>query len=639
MEKEEALNEFLNGLRIVLNNASAYPKEHPYFVQSVDVFRKKLADLFAFLNPVRIDIAVKSLFMDGRFWEKGMLYEDLASMFHLRKIKSIEFRTGLDNQELMEFLSSVSMPIKELLRRGGVQVILKKEKAPHIQVEELDYSQLLRDEGEEVKDIWVYLFKEAIQNEDLSKISAFVQNFEQIVRKFSPKDLYEDTELRENLYNFLSFLKTSDKAKFSSCSKNLLGMLLEKPALPEQKRLDEIKAFFQDLTNDDLVDTLMESISQSENFNNLSFQVFAALFDQPRHREMAPELAKKISPRFRKKIKEIFSTSQDSYVFPLYRQALEGLWQDEAVGGQWSFDRRLLQVNYGFLLVNMLAQEKNPQALGSISERLLKDCAWMVKEKNWEFLRAVSGLLSEKFRQDPHLTGGLERLRESIYHSFETMAFEEEPPQELDYFLKDLIESSLGIDFYFKKIFEERTVNPFILRLLLKIFPHELAGFYENLESVKSDMEFLARTVKSFQGQDSPLSLEVLKKIFAFSNNIIRWEVLKTMQSIPRLDKEFLLALLKKEDIRFKKQAFLILARDDQARKEALDELFSFSCPLGFKNKILLENMSVLEDVKGPELKEAGAHLALLSKRPFFWNKKVREKAALVLKELDVGED
>ncbi|MFH0826576.1 MAG: hypothetical protein V1923_01610 [Candidatus Omnitrophota bacterium] len=639
MTKDEALNGFLYGLRIILNNASAYPKEHPYFLQSVDVFRKKLVNLFSFLNPVLIDVGVKSLLIDGRHWEKTLLYEDLASMFHLRKIKSIELRPGVNNLELTEFLSSVSMPVKDLLRRGGALAILNKEKTPHISVEELDYSQLLRDEGEEVKDIWVYLFKEVIQKEDLGKINAFVQNFEQIVSKFSSKDLYEDTELRKNLYNFLSFLKANDNAKFSNCSKNLLGMLLENPSLPAQERLDEIRAFFQDLTNDDLVNTLVDSISQSENFNNLSFQVFATLFDPARHEKMAPEVAKKINPRFRKKVKEIFSVSQDSYVFPIYRQAMEGLWQEDVVGGQWAFDPRHLQVNYGFLLVNLLEQEEDPQALGLMCERLLKDCAGLVKERNWEFMRSVSELLNEKSRRDFSLTGGLEKLQESLYDSIERLAFEEEPPQELDFFLKDLNKSSLGIDFYLKEIFEERKVNPFILRLLLKIFPHELAVFYENLEGGKSDLEFLAKIVRSLQGQDSSLSLEILKKIYDFSNNIIRLEVLKTMQSIPRLDKEFLFPLLQKGDFPFKKQAFLILAKDDQARQEALDELFSYSYPFGLKNKILLENMMMLEDVKGQGLKEARPRLALLSKKPFFWNRNVREKAAQVMRILDAGED
>ena len=313
MSKDEALNEFLKGLRIVLNNASAYPKEHPYFIQSVDTFKKKLVALFPFLNPIRIDISAESLFMDGRHWEKSMLYTDLASLFHLRKIKSIEFKEGLDNQELIELLSIVSMPLKEVLRHGGIQAILNKDRVTHIEVEELDYSQLLRDEGEEVKDLWVYFFKASVQKGDLDKINAFAQNFEQIINKFSPRDLYEDEELRTNLSNFLSYLKGTDEAKFARCTKILMKMLLGKPSLPEQEKVERIRAFFQDLTSDDLIDGLLESISHGEDFNSLSFNLFVALFDQDRHKDLAPKLKNriqntppsKITPMLKKRIKEI----------------------------------------------------------------------------------------------------------------------------------------------------------------------------------------------------------------------------------------------------------------------------------------------------------------------------------------------
>ncbi|MFH1458381.1 MAG: hypothetical protein ABIG31_04355 [Candidatus Omnitrophota bacterium] len=644
MTKEEALNEFLKGLRIVLNNASAYPKDHPYFVQSVDTFRGKLVALLPFLSPVRMDIAASSLFMDGKHLEKGMLYADLASLLHLRKIKSIEFRQGLTNQELVEFLSCVSLPLKEVLRQGGIRGILNQDKSSHIHVEELDYSQLLRDEGEEVKDIWVYLFRAVIQNKDLAKINSFAQNFEQIIHKFSLRDLTEDAELIENLHNFLSYLKGADQGKFHFCSKNLFKLFLGGRDIPQEEKLEKIKAFFQDLPNEDLVDVLIESISQSDNFNNLSFNVFARLFDQARHRELALELesriknskSSKISPKFRKKVKEIFSVPRDSYVLPLYRRALEGLWQDETAVAQWSFDHPCLQTHYGLLLLNLLAQEKDIEVLGLVAERLLKDCLCLTKERNWEFLRSLVGLLDQKCKQDSHSASALEKLREYINQWIENMAFEEVPPQELQYFLNTLDKSSLGLEVYLKKIFEEKRINPYVLKLLLNIFPDDLASFYENLERKKSDMEFLEKIVKGLQGAESPLSLGILKRIFAFSNNIIRLEVLKSMQSIPSFDKEFLLSLFKKEDARLKGEAFLILARDERARKEALKELFTFLNPLGFKNKILLENMTILEEVEGVELKEAKEHLVLLSKRPFFWNKNVREKAAEVLRRIDV---
>jgi len=66
MNKEEALNDFLNGLRIALHNTSAYQREHPYFRKSTNDFKHKVDVLFNFLNPIKINIAPNSLFLDGR---------------------------------------------------------------------------------------------------------------------------------------------------------------------------------------------------------------------------------------------------------------------------------------------------------------------------------------------------------------------------------------------------------------------------------------------------------------------------------------------------------------------------------------------------------------------------------------------
>ena len=95
MNKEEALNDFLKGLRIVFSNATAYSKDHPYFIKSVENFRQKIDTLFNFLNPIKINIAPNFLFLYDRCWDKEAPYVELASLLHFRKIKSIEFREGL----------------------------------------------------------------------------------------------------------------------------------------------------------------------------------------------------------------------------------------------------------------------------------------------------------------------------------------------------------------------------------------------------------------------------------------------------------------------------------------------------------------------------------------------------------------
>ncbi|MDP2941691.1 MAG: hypothetical protein Q8N85_05535, partial [Candidatus Omnitrophota bacterium] len=138
MNKQEALGDFFQGLHTVINNAFAYVKDHPYFLKSVEEFKAKLDQLFLYLAPLKIAINPASLFVDGRLWEKVRLYEELAQIFHLRKIKSVEFRPGVSVQELTVFFGKLSLPPKEILKGGGLANILEAQARPHIVTEELD---------------------------------------------------------------------------------------------------------------------------------------------------------------------------------------------------------------------------------------------------------------------------------------------------------------------------------------------------------------------------------------------------------------------------------------------------------------------------------------------------------------------
>jgi len=638
MNKEEALNDFLKGLRIVLNNASAYPKEHPYFKKSVETFKQKIDALFPFLNPIKIGITPDSLFIDGRYMAKTMLYTDLASVFHFRKIKNIEFKEGLTLDELISFLNSVSLPIKEILRQGGIKNILKKEGSPRLSFEELDYSELLQDEGEEAKDIWVYLFKVTLANEDLNKISEFANNFEKIIRKFKAKDLFEDEELRHNIYNFLDYLKDKVKDKYQACVKELLKLVLKAKDIPQEEKIDKIKAFFKDLDKEELAEALLDTISKDDTYNHLSFQVFNRLFDEDTHRQIAPTLEKKIkeeefiraNPRVIKRIKELFSVPDSAYILPLYRHALSWISDDNLLKDSFTFDRHLLYVNYIFLLLNLFIEEKNKETIGLISESLLKECNKVIEEKNLEYLKFIWEALDKKIEEDASLSGLFEGLEKCIYNFVENAVFEEQDLIGLEYFIDKLRKSFLGFNFYLDKIFNEGKVNPYVLRLLFKFFPVELPRVYETLEKKHYDIDFLGKIVMSLEGIDSLKAIEMLKKIFYFSNNIIKMEVLRAMQRLSRHDDGFLFSILKEGEPLLKRQALVILARNEETKKQALEELFCIRSPFGRKNLALMEHILIIEDL---ELKEAKDYLVVLSKRPFFWNRNIRKKAAEVLKK------
>lgn len=635
MNKEEALSEFLKGLRIVINNASAYPKEHPYFIKSVNIFKQKVDTLFPFLNPIKIDITSNSLFMDEKYLEKNPLYVNLASMFHLRKIKSVEFRQGLTIEELVDFLSSVSLPIRDILKRGGLENILNTDKSSHFTITELDYSELLQDIGEEVKDIWGYLFKEALESKDLQKINKLADNFEGIVGRFKVKYLLEDEEVRTNVFNFLEYLKTKEKDRFYNCTKGLLKLVLRDKNIPQGATLDKLKIFLKDLNKEDLAQTFLDEIANNENFDYLTFTLFSRLFDEDTHKELAPVLEKNIksieslktNPRIRKKIKELFSMPQGLSISTFYRQALSKLLETDVLQTGLSLDRNQAHINYYLLLLNLLGQEKDKENLNLIFERLLTECNKLIQEKNLEYLKLLLEVLEKKIKEDVSSGPGLEKLEERISNFIENMLFEDETAKDLGYFVNKIKKSVLGFDFYINKIFNEGRVNPYVLALLLKFFPENLPYIYEDLEKKYSDINFMVKLVEGLGNVDSRLSLEFLKHIFYSSNDIIKIEVLRAIVAKPKYE-EFLFTVLRNEDIFLKKEALSILAKDETNKKQALEELLCIASPWGRKNKQITENIMLIEEL---ELKEAAPYLKTLTKRRFFWNKNVRNRALEVL--------
>jgi hypothetical protein len=638
VNKDEALIDFLKGLRIVLNNASAYPKEHPYFIKSVESFKQKFDAIFTFLEPLKIGITPDSLFIDGRHWRKQALYVDLAQLWHLRKIKAIEFRRGLTTQELLDFFGLVSLPVREILKLGGLQSILNSQEFSHITIEELDYSEFLRSEGEEAKDIWAYLFKEATQKLDAQRLSEFADNFEKIISKFRTKDFLEDDELRHSVHSFLDYLKAKNKDKFNSCSRELLRSVLRDKGIFEEKNLDEIRSFFNDLGKDDLTEELIRGITQDEDFNYESLALFSRLFDEDTHTKVAPALTEKIKeavslkadPRVRKKIKELFFGPESSEISPLYRHALISLSEVKEAGELFEFGRDQAQKNYRCILLNLALAEDNTDALNLILERLEKECQAAIQEKDLWFLKKMTEVLDEKAKETSALMPLFEVIEKHIGDFAENAVFAEEPEPGLEYFIGRLKKSVSDAEIYLNRIFDEGRVNAYVLALWLKFFPQDDGLFLKKLKEKRSDTDLQEKIIHSFVQVGSQDALRVLKGMFYVSMPMIKLEILRSMREFKGFDRDFLFSVLEKEIYFLKKEAMLFLSEDEYCRRLAYEKLLAFPNPLGTKNKLALENLKIIEDAS---FKDARPYLEALSKRQFFWNRSVRKKAEELLKK------
>jgi hypothetical protein len=149
------------------------------------------------------------------------------------------------------------------------------------------------------------------------------------------------------------------------------------------------------------------------------------------------------------------------------------------------------------------------------------------------------------------------------------------------------------------------------------------------------DAEFLRNILESLKHTDSLLTLNILKYIFSFSDGLIKIEALKAMQTISYIDKEFIFNLINKGDIFSKKEALLVLEKDIAAKENALKTMLDIPNPFGLRNRLLLQNLRVIDELSP---KEATPYLYVLSRKGFF-SGPVKRYAQEILRRHGYGED
>jgi hypothetical protein len=642
MDKEEALIEFLKGLRISLNNASVYFKEHPFYLKSVQEFKQKIDALFAFMNPIKINIAPQSLFIDGKNYDKTQLHTELATLFHLRKIKTIEIREGLTVDELLNLLSALALPPKDIMKNGGLRNILLRQKNMHCFVEDLDYSQLLGAVGEEAKDIWGYLFGEAAQNRDEQAINNCVDNFGAVVGNLKAKDLTADDNLKKNICSFLVCLKDGKKDKFDRCSREMFKAIMKNKGSIGSEEIEKVKEFFKDVNEEQFADMLLEGLVKDDSFDALSLELFSKLTGAKNQQDISRSLLERISskdalkenPRAAKRVKELLSKSQNQAVSEVYRNILSSLLKDISFEKGVFFDRSRLHTNFRYLLLNLLEEEKDKGKLALIVTKITDEWGNIVNDKDTRFLRFFCDIEIKIKGSFPDLAGLFEDIDKRLTDFVEHLLWENNPLPELGYLIDILNKSSLDADYYLNKIFSEERLSPSVLKLFFKSFPDQQGSFLKRLEKRNSDMDFIIRVINNLKLVESGLVLGILAGIYGLSGEMARIEVLKVMSTLSQINGSFLLSILHKDSGYLKKQALVVLRRDPQLRKEACGVMLAIPSFLGLKNDLLLENMDLIDEAG---FKEAADYLQFLRSRPYFWNKRIRQKAGEILDKWNVG--
>lgn len=637
MTKDEALLRFFHSLRVAFKNATMYKMNHPAFIHCVEDLKGRAEDAFTLISPLSVGFTPRSLFADGRFWEGEKTFRELGMLFHLRKIKTLEIRPGITLDELMRFSTKVTLPLSEFVKLGGGGEILKKEKILHVSVEELDYEELLKGNGEEIKDIWPYLLQEAVDENDAEKIIDVAESFDRVVDKLNTAELVVDENMNRNFSRFFAYLKENDSTKYRSCAKNLIKSFVTDKNVNPHAKLDNMKLLITDLKEEDLASTLWEEIISDESFDSLSFSIFSKLLETDRHKRISRSLQQLFQtdnplnrrPEVEEKVKTLLSGTSGQFISEIYRQTLNSLLKDIHFDKKIAFDHEQLAVNYRYILLNVLARETDVGRMAATIERVLGMWDEIADRGDFEFLSSLQEVLLSKrsaFPKDP----ALQKIDDAVGECVERAVLDEGVSPYFDQLISGLSESRLGLDVYLGKIFSEGRITPFILRAYYRFFKERMDALTSRLKEKRQDRLFLDRIIAASKTIDSSLSQAVLKAVYGVGDESVRKEVLKALGCLSEIDKNFLFPILRSPKISLKGEALVILTGRDATRKRALDRFLRFQSPYGILNKRLKTHIRIVED-KG--LKKAAGHLERLGRRKSWWNRSLRKEARRVLEK------
>ncbi len=634
-DKDQVIKAFFQALKVTFKNSTMYNMDHPAFLNSVTDFQKKVEDVFRHVNPLSLGFTPRSVYLDGRFWEGEKIYRELGRLFHFRKVKSLEIRPGLTPEELFKFASQITLPLRTIFKQGGPGEILKRERIIHIGIEELDYSLLLKGEGEEIADVWTYLMEEALDDEDAVKLQEITESFEHVIGKFNTEDLIVNEELQKNFSRFFKYLKETAEDKYRRCAKLLVKSVVNSRKVSQEKKFENLKLLISGLREQDLADTLWEEVIGDVRFDALSFNVFANLVEQDRHQKISTSLLNLFrgddpvnrKPEVESKIRALLSGRMSQLVPEVYRETLSKLLQEISFDQPLAFSHDQMKRSYWSVLLDVFDWETTMDGAREALTRLENEWEAISEARDFDFLRD----LLDSLRKKKYILGADEparlfvrRLEEFVEVS--VLQGRTEPP--LEDFLPRLKTTTLGISQYLERMFQEGTLTTLMFRFYFKFFKDSLYLLVREFEDRARQTDLLIQAVESLRTIDSQMSAVVLKEIYKLGPREIRPRILTAMTGFSESDVRFLLSVLRSRDPEIQGRALDLLSRKEETRLKAMQKLFDIESPYGLRNKTLLRNIRLVE---AKDLRQAGEKLRELAGRTGLWNRRLRLEAKRVL--------
>jgi hypothetical protein len=637
MDKEETLKDFLNTLKISFKNASIYGADHPAFSSSIVRLKQRIDMLFKFFIPITVGFTSHSVYMDGRFWEKGQLFLELAKIFHYRKLKSIEIQEGITADELVYFITRLSISPRDVIKSGGPNKILTEEELQHLTFEELDYSELLKGEGEEIKEIWLVILQEALETKDDQKMLELADSFEKVIKAYELEEISESDDVIEAMSDFFSYLEDLDPERFKECAKEFVRTIMRHKKILSDSEAKKLKKVTQNFKDKDLASTIWEEILTDENFDSLNFNIFSTLIQQDKQDGVSHYIANifrkseplRSNPKITHKMEDLLADTSSPMISEIYRNTLATLLREITFKEELSFREDVLSMNYRFMLLNLIAREKSPDETMTLLNMIFEELENIAEQKDYECLKALYDILKTR-KEELSGDSNYAKMNNKIVNFIERTILEAELSFYFDFFIDATAKSTLDVNVYLDKIFTEGKITPYTLKAFFKFFKEYLFYFNLNLDSYSSDSKITDKLINNLGMIDSTISHVTLKNIFQSGERGTKIKVLQAMQNLSSYENKFLIPILRSKDFQLKSEAFVILMGDEKLRDEILQKLFSIQSPFGIKNKRLLENLTIVEE---KEMDAAKPYLINLSEKKSFWNKKLRERAKTILEK------
>ncbi len=612
-----------------------YGAKHPAFSSSIARLMEKIEMLFKFFVPISLGFTSHSVYMDGRFWEKGQLFLEIAKIFHFRKLKSIEIQEGITADELAYFITTLSISPKDVIKRGGPNKILEEEELQHLTFEELDYSELLKGEGADIKEIWLVLLQEALETKDDKKMLELADTFEKVIKAYEWEEIIESDDVIEAMSEFFLYMENLESEKFQECAKEFVRTVMRHRKTLVESDKEKLQKIAQNFKEKDFASTIWEELLTDENFDSLNFNIFSTLIRKDKEQGVSHFMSNifrkseplRANPKITKKMEELLSDTSSPMVSEIYRNTLATLLKEISFREELSFREDVLSMNYRFMLLNIIEREKNPDEIMALLKILYEEWENISKHKDYEYLKALYNIMKtqkENLSHDPDYT----RMDNLIVNFIERMILKGELSFYFEFFITSIDKSTFDVNVYLEKIFTEGNVTPYALKAFFKFFKEYLFYFNLNLDTYSSDSKLIDKLINSLGMIDSTISHITLKTMFQSGEREAKIKVLQAMQNLSSYDNKFLLPILKSKDFQLKSEAFVTLMRDEKIRDEILQKLFSITSPFGLRNKRLLENLSIVEN---REVQAARPYIIALRNRKNFWNKKLRDRAEEIL--------